>query len=75
MVQYIGKLDKNKFKKITRNIMTTDVIITEKQIEHIKKRHPNNYEKYDMVLKEIIKNPDYILRDSKPYTGIFNEKN
>ena len=32
-MQYIGKLDKEKFKRITENIDTNEVILTEKQVE------------------------------------------
>lgn len=78
-MQYIGKLDKEKFKKITKEITTEDVILTYKQIQHIKERHPNDYEQYFKCLKEIIENPDYIIRDTKPNTGFllkeFTEKN
>lgn len=68
-MQYIGKINKEKFKLITQDITTTDVIITEKQIEHIRQRHPNDYEQYFKFIKEIVENPDYIIKDSKPNTG------
>jgi len=60
-LQYIGKLDREKFKGITNNITTDEVILTNKQVEHIKERHPNDYEEYFEYFKEIIENPDYIL--------------
>lgn len=69
-MQYIGKIDKEKFKNITENITTEDVVLTEQQVEHIKKRHPNDYEKYFKYFNEIIENPDYIIRDSMRNTGI-----
>lgn len=69
-MQYIGKIDKGKFKNITENITTEDVVLTEQQVEHIKKRHPNDYEKYFKYFNEIIENPDYIIRDSMRNTGI-----
>ena len=73
-MKYIGKLDKSKFKNITNDITTETVVLTDKQIEHIKERHPNNYEEYFMIFKDIILNPDYILKDNKPYTGIIIKK-
>ena len=69
-MQYIGKIDIEKFKLITQDITTKEVIITEKQIEHIKARHPNDYEQYVTFLKEIIEKPDYIIKDTKPNTGV-----
>ncbi len=68
-VQYIGKIDKKKFKDITKDITTDEVILTAKQVEHIKERHPNDYEQYFKYFKEIVENPDYIIRDTKPNTG------
>ena len=73
-MQYIGKLDKEKFKRITENIDTNEVILTEKQVEHIKERHPNDYKQYFKYIKEIVEDPDYIIRDSKPNTGFLLKK-
>lgn len=68
-VQYVGRIDREKFKEITRDITTDEVILTNKQVEHIKERHPNDYEQYFKYFKEIVENPDYIIRDAKPNTG------
>jgi len=68
-LQYIGKIDRNKFTEITKDISVEDVILTDKQVEHIKERHPNDYELYFKYIKEIVENPDYIIRDNKPNTG------
>ena len=68
-MQYIGKIDRRKFIEISKDISVEDVILTERQIEHIKERHPNDYELYFKYIKEIVENPDYIIRDTKPNTG------
>ncbi len=68
-MQYIGKIDKEKYKLITEDITTDEVILTDKQVEHIKERHPNDYEQYFKYISEIVENPDYIIRDTKPNTG------
>lgn len=68
-LQYIGRIDREKFKEITEDITTDEVILTNKQVEHIKERHPNDYEQYFKYFKEIVENPDYIIRDTKPNTG------
>ena len=44
-------------------------MLTDKQIVHIKEHHPNDYELYFKYLKDIVENPDYIIRDAKPNTG------
>ena len=43
---FIGKIDKEIYKCISDDIQTEDVIITEERIQHIKERHPNDYERY-----------------------------
>lgn len=65
----IGKLNPDIYQCVTKDIQTYEVIITEKQIEHIKERHPNDYERYFVYAKEIIENPDYILEANKPNTA------
>lgn len=69
-MQYIGNIDKEKYRMITEDITTDIVILTDKQIEHIKERHPNDYKYYFKHIKEIVENPDYIIKDVKPYTGV-----
>lgn len=61
----IGKIDKNKFKEISSNIITEDVILTQERYIHIITRHKEDYELYFNNVIEIISNPDYILKDSK----------
>lgn len=69
-MEYIGKICIERFVKISEDITTDEVILTEKQIVHIKDRHPNDYELYFKYFKEIIEEPDYIIRDANPNTGI-----
>ena len=66
----LGKIDPLIYNCITDEITSTDVIITENQIQHIKERHPNDYERYAAFFKEIIENPDYIIETQKPNTAL-----
>lgn len=66
---FIGKIDIEKYKCVTNDIVTDEVIITENQIAHIKERHPNDYERYFQYANEILKDPDYILEAGKPDTA------
>lgn len=68
-VHYVGKIDKHKFELISEDITTEEVVLTDKQVEHIKERHPSDYERYFKYFKKIIENPDYIIKDGKPNTG------
>ncbi len=69
-MHYIGKIDKNIYKCITEDIRTDEVIITDTQIQHIKDRHPTDYEKYFKYAEEIVMFPDYIIEANKPYTAL-----
>lgn len=68
-VHIIGKIDIEKYKCVTEDILTEEVVITEPQIAHIKDRHPNDYERYFKYISEILKSPDYILEANKPNTA------
>lgn len=69
-MQLVGKIDRDIYSCITEDIVTEDVIITEERIEHIKERHPNNYERFYCYLPEIISSPDYIVEANKPNTAV-----
>jgi len=68
-VHYIGKIDKNIYSCVTKDIVTDEVIITDERIAHIKERHPNDYEFYSQCLTDAISNPDYILEGNLPNTA------
>ena len=74
-MQYIGKIDRNKLGKYKEKILNDDVILTYERIEHIKEHHPGDYEKYGKYINVIIKEPDYILDDSKNIDTVFYIKN
>ena len=69
-VHYLGKIDKEIYQCVTDNITTDEVVITDNQIEHIKEKHPNDYERYYQYLTRIVQDPDYILEANKPHTAL-----
>ena len=52
-MQYIGKIDREIYQCVTKDIVTEDVIITDEQITHIKERHPKDYERYYAYFQEV----------------------
>lgn len=64
-VHYIGTLNRELYRCVTQDITTDEVIITDERIQHIKERHPGDYERYFGYLKEIVEDPDYILAANK----------
>lgn len=66
----VGNLKKDIFSVISDDITTEEVIITDKQIEHIKQRHPMDYDEVMKYVSDALKNPDYILEDKHKNTGL-----
>lgn len=66
----VGKIDLSIFSCVAENILSDEVIITEERIQHIKERHPNDFERYYRYMQEIITSPDYIVEANKPNTAL-----
>ena len=61
----IGKLKNKVYKDNFKNLVTDEVIITDKQIEHIEERRKGFYEYYVKYFNDIINYPDIIFKDNK----------
>ena len=70
----ICKLNREIYRVVTEDIACDEVIITEKQIEHIKERHPDDYELFAKYFEEIINTPDYVLEGNTPQTVLLLKK-
>ena len=66
----VGRIDIEKYRCVAQGIVTDEVIITEERIEHIKQRHPQDYERYVSYLPQIIAEPSYIVEANKPNTAV-----
>lgn len=69
-VQTIGRIDTQKYSVVSQDIRTDEVVITDERVQHIKDRHPNDFERYSNYLKDIVENPQYILEDNSPNTAV-----
>ena len=79
IVRDVCRLDIEKYRCVSQNIVTDEVIITEERIVHIQQRHPQDYERYAQYMSEMIQKPQYILEDPFPNTAVilrsFSEAN
>lgn len=66
----VGKIDREIYKCITADIVTDEVIITDNQIQHIKERHPDDYERFSQYFPQIVAAPDYVIEANKPDTAV-----
>lgn len=70
-VRTVGHIDIKKYRCIAKDITTDEVIITPERVQHIKDRHPGDYEKIESYMEYALNEPDYILKDEKnDNTGI-----
>lgn len=63
---YIGKIDVEMYCCVASDILTDEVIITEKQIQHIFNSHPGVL--HSQIFHELsmaVAQPDYILQDAQ----------
>ena len=66
----IGKIDVEKYKIISPDIQTDEVIITDERIQHIQERHPNDFERFCLYIPGILQDPDYIIAANKANTAV-----
>lgn len=69
-VHYIGKINREIYSCVTKNIRTDEVIITDERIAHIKAHHPDDFEKYCGYMRQIVEQPEYIIESNKPHTAL-----
>ena len=62
----MGKIQQiERYRLIVPTLDTDEVIITSKQIEHIYKRHPGDWDAYGQkFVPEMLESPEYILEDN-----------
>ena len=68
-MQIIGKIDIGIYSVVSDHIRTDEVVITDERIQHIRDRHPRDFERYSMYLKDLVEKPQYILKANKPDTA------
>lgn len=69
-VHLVGRIDIEKYRCITEDITTDEVIITPERIVHIEDHHPGHLKIVEPYLKVALEVPDYILEDKNPNTGL-----
>lgn len=71
----LGTIDISKYKNVTdKRILTNEVIITDNRIEHIiQRRGQSFYDEYHKYFGQIVKDPDYIFKDTKEDTAIVSK--
>ena len=68
-VNFICDLNPEIYGRVVPSITTLHVVITDKQLEHIRQRHPDISETVMARLAEVILSPDYIIETEMPNTA------
>jgi len=66
----IGEINPQHFENIFP-MLTNEVIITNTQIEHIRQRHPMDYERFAGYIPCILQYPNFIVEANKPNSVVF----
>ena len=70
----LGNLEPTPLISTFWHLQTTEVIITDERIAHIKERHPEDYNLFEQYGRDSILSPDILLQDLKNAGTIFAVK-
>lgn len=71
IIQNLGRIDVNLIKSEFGVPFTDEIIVTGERLEHIKRRHPEDYFLFQQYGIEAIANPDMIISDGKNDNTMF----
>lgn len=70
-LRILGKLEERALKAEFGALRTTDVIVTEERIKHIRERHPQDVELFELYGTETVAKPDIVIKDMKNEGTVF----
>ena len=68
---FLGNLDPTPFTPVFGSLQTTEVVVTDERIAHIKERHPEDYSLFEQYGREAIFDPDMLVQDMKHVGTVF----
>lgn len=73
-IRNLGKINTKVLEKEFGKIQTDDIIVTNERINHIKERHPEDYNLFEKYGKDSVSSPDLIIKDIKNKGTVFMVK-
>lgn len=73
-IRNLGKINTNVLEKEFGRIQTDEIIITNERIDHIKQRHPEDYDLFEQYGEASVTSPDLIIKDIKNAGTVFMVK-
>lgn len=71
VIRSLGNIKEDIIVKEFGKIQTDEIIVTEERENHIKERHPEDFELFKKYGDEAVTDPDYIIRDGKHEGTVF----
>ncbi|WP_277301190.1 hypothetical protein [Veillonella montpellierensis] len=71
----IAQMDETLLKNSDFKLLTKNLVLTDKSINHIKERHPNDYKDVIKDISNMVQSPDSIMIGNKPHTLIYMTRN
>lgn len=70
----LGKLDTQPLEIEFGKLKTDELIVTNERIEHIKSRHPEDFNLFEKYGLSVVVEPDFIIKDEKNVNTVFMVK-
>lgn len=67
----LGHINTSLLEKAFGEIPTSEIIVTDERLAHIRERHLIDLKLFEKYAAECVENPDYIIKDSKNPDTIF----
>ena len=74
LIRQLGNLNRSILEEEFGKIQTDEIIVTGERLEHIKERHPEDFYLFKEYCADIVKNPDYVIKDVKHEGTVFMVK-
>lgn len=70
-IQSLGTINTKVLEKEFGKIRTDEIIVTNERMEHIKMRHPEDYDLFEKYGKKSVSDPDFMIKDCKNKGTVF----
>lgn len=70
-LKVLGEIDERALEEELGDLQTAEVIVTEERLKHIRDRHPQDMELFELYGQETIVEPDIIIKDTKNEGTVF----
>ncbi|WP_294409268.1 hypothetical protein [uncultured Ruminococcus sp.] len=70
----LGKLNTQPLESEFGKLKTDELIVTNERIEHIRVRHPEDFELFEEYSLSVVSDPEFIIKDGKNENTVFVTK-